>query len=46
MIDTTIKCTIFEAENLNLHYMDTDSFVIPFKQIKCSIEDLKQIKEE
>ena len=31
----------FGEDNLELHYLDTDSFIISFKPIKSFIEDLK-----
>ena len=36
----------FGEDNLELHYLDTDSFIFSFKQIKSLIEDLKHFKED
>ena len=33
-------------DNLELHYLDTDSFIISFKPIKSLINDLKYFKED
>ena len=33
-------------DNLELHYLDTDSFIFSFKPIKILIEDLKHFKED
>ena len=35
----------FGEDNLELHYLDTDSFIFSFKPIKSLIEDLKHFKE-
>ena len=35
----------FREDNLELHYMDTDSFIFPFKPTKGSVEDLKQFRD-
>ena len=32
-------------DNLELHYLDTDSFIFSFKAIKTLIEDLKYFTE-
>ena len=36
----------FGEDNLELHYLDTDSFIFSFKPIKSLIEDLKRFKED
>ena len=36
----------FGEDNLELHYIDTDSFIFSFKPIKGLIEDLKHFKED
>ena len=36
----------FGEDNLELHYLDTDSFIFSFKPIKSLIEDLKHFKED
>ena len=36
----------FGEDNLELQYLDTDSFIFSFKPIKSLIEDLKQFKED
>ena len=36
----------FGEDNLELHYLDTDSFIFSFKPIKSLIEDLKFFKED
>ena len=36
----------FGEDNLELHYLDTDSFIFSFKPIKNSIDDLKHFKED
>ena len=36
----------FREENLELQYLDTDSFIFSFKPIKSLIEDLKHFKED
>ena len=36
----------FGEDNLELHYLDTDSFILSFKPIKSLIEDLKHFKED
>ena len=36
----------FGADNLELHYLDTDSFIFSFRPIKSLIEDLKYFKED
>ena len=36
----------FGEDNLELHYLDTDSFIFSFKPIKSLIEDLKYFKED
>ena len=36
----------FGGDNLELHYLDTDSFTYSFKPIKNLIEDLKHFKED
>ena len=36
----------FGEDNLDLHYLDTDSFIFSFKPIKSLIEDLKHFKED
>ena len=36
----------FGEDNLELHYLDTDSFIFSFKPIKSSVEDLKYFKED
>ena len=36
----------FGEDNLELHDLDTDSFVFSFRQIKSLIEDLKNFKED
>ena len=36
----------FGVSNLELHYLDTDSFMSSFKPIKSLIEDLKYFKED
>ena len=36
----------FEEDNLELHYLDTDSFIFFFKPIKNLIEDLKHFKKD
>ena len=36
----------FGEENLELHYLDTDSFKFSFKSIKNLIEDSKYVKED
>ena len=36
----------FGEDNLELHYLDTDSFIFSFKPIKNLIEDLKYFKED
>ena len=36
----------FGEDNLELHYLDTDSFIFSVKQIKNLIEDLKRSKED
>ena len=42
-----IKCKkYFGEDNLELHYLDTDSFIFSFKAIKILIEDLKHFKED
>ena len=38
--------TSFGEDNLELHYLDTDSFIFSFKPIKNLIEDLKHFKED
>ena len=35
----------FGEDNLELHYLDPDSFIISFKPTKSLIEDLKHFKE-
>ena len=36
----------FGEDNLELRYLDTDSFIFSFNSIKCLIEDLKYFKED
>ena len=36
----------FGEDSLELHYLDTDSFIFSFKPIKSLIEDLKYFKED
>ena len=36
----------FGEDNLELHYLDTDSFIFSFKPIKSLFEDLKHFKED
>ena len=36
----------FGESNLELHFLDTDSFIISFKPVTSLIEDLKYFKEE
>ena len=36
----------FGEDNLELHDLDTDSFVFSFRPIKSLIEDLKNFKED
>ena len=36
----------FGEDNLELHYLDTDSFIFSFKPYKNLIEDLKHFKED
>ena len=36
----------FGEDNLEYHYLDTDSFIVSFKPIKSLIEDLKHFKED
>ena len=36
----------FDEDNLELHYLDTDSFIFSFKPIKSLIEDLKHVKDD
>ena len=36
----------FGEDNLDLHYLDTDSFIFSFKPIKSLIEDLNYFKED
>ena len=36
----------FGEDNLELHFLDTDSFIFSFKPIKSLIEDLKYFKED
>ena len=36
----------FGEDNLELHYLDTDSFIFSFKPIKSLIEDLKHFTED
>ena len=36
----------FGEDNLELHYLDTDSFIFSFKPIKSLIEDLKHFKDD
>ena len=36
----------FGEDNLELHHLDTDSFIFSFKPIKSLIEDLKHFKED
>ena len=36
----------FGEDKLELHYLDTDSFIFSFKPIKSLIEDLKHFKED
>ena len=36
----------FGVDNLELHYLDTDSFIFSFKPIKSLIEDLKHFKND
>ena len=36
----------FGEDNLELHYLHTDSFIFSFKPIKSLIEDLKRFKED
>ena len=36
----------FGEDNLELHYLDTDSFIFSFKRMKNLIEDLKCFKED
>ena len=36
----------FGEDNLELHYLDTDSFIFSFRPIKCLIEDLKHFEED
>ena len=36
----------FGEDNLELHYLDTDSFIFSFKPIKSLIEDLKFFRED
>ena len=36
----------FREDKLELHYLDTDSFIFSFKPIESLIEDLKQLKED
>ena len=36
----------FGEDNLELHYLDTNSFIFSFKPIKSLIEDLKHFKED
>ena len=38
--------TYFGEDNLELHYLDTDSFIFSFKRIKSLIQDLKYFAEE
>ena len=40
--DKTQLC--FRLDNLELHYLDTDSFIFSFKPIKSLIEDLNNFK--
>ena len=36
----------FGRDNLELHYLDTDSFILSFKLIKSLTEDLKIFKKD
>ena len=36
----------FGEDNLELHYLDTDSFILSFKPLKSLIEDLKYFKQD
>ena len=36
----------FGKDNLELHFLDTDSFIFSFKPIKSLIEDLKHFKDD
>ena len=36
----------FGEDKLELHYLDTDSFIFSFKPIKNLIEDIKNLKED
>ena len=36
----------FQEDELELHYLDTDSFIFSFKPIKSLIEDLKHFKDD
>ena len=36
----------FGEDNLELHYLDTDSFIFSFKPIKSLLEDFKHFKED
>ena len=36
----------FGEDNLELYYLDTDSFIFSFKPIKSLIEDLKHFKDD
>ena len=36
----------FGEDNLELHYLDTDSFIFSFKPIKSLIEDLKHFQKD
>ena len=36
----------FGENNLELHYLDTDSFIFSFKPIKSLTEDLKHFKDD
>ena len=41
------NATIFwRVDKLELHYIDTHSFIFSFKPVKGSIEDLKHFKED
>ena len=36
----------FGEHNLELHHLDTDSFIFSFKPVKCLVENLKLFKED
>ena len=45
MTDIIVKCNHLVNNPLELHYMVTDSIIVPFSPIEGLIEDLKHFKK-